>query len=93
MIDWFAILIAALGGMGLGLMFFSGLHWTIRRGLAAQNPGGVFALSFLFRTALTLLGFWFLASGRAERLLACLLGFVLVRVLYGKGVTYENQSR
>lgn len=93
MTDWLGISIAVLGGSGLGAMFFAGLRWTIQKGLKAKAPGAVFAFSFIIRTALTLLGFWLLSFGRAERLLACLIGFAIMRWIYGRGVTYENQSR
>lgn len=74
------LLLSLLAGILLGVVFFGGLWWTCKRGLASPRVAYWFIASFLARTAVTLGGFYFIADGRWERLLACLLGFFAVRV-------------
>ena len=86
--------LACAGGLLLGAMFFGGLWWTLRRGLASERPALWFFGSLLLRTSVTLSGFYLLARGDWERLLACLLGFVIARFivtsLTGASAGHEN---
>lgn len=75
----FALALAA--GLCLGAFFFGGLWWTTRRALASSHPAAWFMGSFVVRTGVTLGGFYLLADGRWERLAACLLGFVMARMV------------
>jgi F1F0 ATPase subunit 2 len=78
------VVIAALGpffgGMGLGVLFFGGLWLTVRRGLASGRAGLWFAASSLLRTAVALIGMYWLTGGRWQALLPCVAGFYLARV-------------
>ena len=75
--------LALVTGVFLGIIFFGGLWWTVRKGLASQSQWSAFwfPVSLLLRTGIALTGFYFIADGRWERLLACLLGFVAARLL------------
>ena len=73
--------LAFLGGGGLGAVFFGGLWWTVRKGLSSTQPALWFLGSLLLRTSLVLACFYFVARGRWERALACLLGFVAARLI------------
>lgn len=73
--------LALLAGMALGVFFFAGLWWTVRKGLVAANPALWFLGSFLLRTAVVLAGFYGVGANDWRRLLAALAGFVLARVL------------
>lgn len=75
------LLLVGLAGAGLGGIFFAGLWWTVRRGLASPRPGLWFFCSMLARLSLTLSGFYWLAGDDWRRLLVCLLGFLLARLL------------
>ncbi len=77
---WILIL-AGLAGAALGALFFGGLWWTIRKGTSSQRPVLWFFGSFLLRTSLTLAGFYEVAGGQWQRLLACLVGFVMARLI------------
>ena len=68
------------GGM-LGAMFFGGLWWTVRKGLSSKHPGLWFFCSLLLRMSIALVGFYFVGRGHWERLLLCLLGFVMARLV------------
>ncbi len=75
-------LVLALGvGGGLGAMFFGGLWWTVRRGLSSKRPGWWFFSSLFLRMSVALAGFYFVSGGHWERLLACLFGFVMARLM------------
>jgi F1F0 ATPase subunit 2 len=73
------LLLAWGAGAALGGLFFGGLWWTVRKGTSSQRPALWFFGSFLLRTSLTLAGFYWVAGSQWERLLACLVGFVMVR--------------
>ncbi|MFY9329101.1 MAG: ATP synthase subunit I [Georgfuchsia sp.] len=72
---------ALAAGATLGAMFYVGLWWTVRRGVSSRRPALLFLGSLLLRMGVALTGFYFVASGDWQRLLPCLLGFVLARVV------------
>jgi F1F0 ATPase subunit 2 len=69
------------GGAGflLGVFFFGGLWWTVRRGLSSKRPAFWFLGSLLLRTSIVLAGIYLVSGGRWHLMLACLLGFVIAR--------------
>jgi F1F0 ATPase subunit 2 len=75
------IALALLSGILLGVIFFGGLWWTVRRGLLSPVPAMWFSASSLIRTAVALAGFYVVSCGEWRRLLACLLGFFLARIV------------
>jgi F1F0 ATPase subunit 2 len=81
MSDALTLLLAWAAGAGLGAVFYGGLWWTVRNGVVSERPAVWFLGSTLLRTALTVAGFYLVAGGRWERLLACLLGFVMAQVV------------
>lgn len=72
---------ALVAGVLLGAMYFGGLWWTIQRGILSKRPGLWFVSSLLLRTSITLAGFYFIARGHWERLLLCLFGFFVARLI------------
>ncbi len=76
-----ALILALLCGVLLGASFFGGLWWTIRKGVSSKQPAALFFFSLLLRTGITLAGFYFVARGDWRRVLACLVGFMLARIL------------
>jgi F1F0 ATPase subunit 2 len=75
------IALAVVAGTALGGMFYGGLWWTVRRGLLSRQPAAWFLTSLVARTAVALLGFYAVFRGDWRRLVACLAGFVLARIL------------
>jgi F1F0 ATPase subunit 2 len=71
-------------GVVLGAFFFGGLWWTVRKGSVCRRPALLFLSSFLLRTSIALAGLYFVAGGHGGRLLACLLGFVIARLIVTK---------
>jgi len=70
-----------IAGMLLGALFFGGLWWTVRKGLSARQPALWFGTSLLLRTASVLAGFYFVGGQHWRRLLLCLLGFFIARLI------------
>ncbi len=75
------LLPAFLGGAGLGMFFFGGLWLTVQKGLRSQRPALWFFTSFLLRTSITLVGLYALAGDNWQRLLVCLLGCLVARLI------------
>jgi F1F0 ATPase subunit 2 len=91
MIEIPGLLLAFLAGGALGGIFFGGLWWTVRKGLSSKQPALWFVPSLLLRMSIVLAGLYFVAHGRWQRLLLCLFGFVIARLLV-KWLTRENQA-
>lgn len=72
---------ALFAGMLLGAIFFGGLWWTVLKGISARQPALWFGLSTLARTGIVLAGFYFVADSDWKRLLACLFGFIIARLI------------
>jgi F1F0 ATPase subunit 2 len=72
--------LAWVAGAALGAIFFGGLWWTVSRGASSPRPALWFFGSALARMSIALAGFYLVAGGQWERLIACLLGFVVVRL-------------
>jgi F1F0 ATPase subunit 2 len=68
-------------GALLGTIFFAGLWWTIRKGISSKQPAALFFFSLLLRMSIALIGFYLVARGDWRRVLVCLVGFFLARIL------------
>ncbi len=78
-IEYLPDTLALLAGCGLGVVFYGGLWWTIRRGLGSNNPSVWFVGSMLVRIVSISAGFVVVSGGHWQRSLACLIGFVIAR--------------
>jgi F1F0 ATPase subunit 2 len=76
-----SLVLSFLAGIALGTMFFGGLWWTTKKILAPSQPALWFMGSFLARMSVALAGFYFIAHGVWQRLLICLVGFLLARMM------------
>ena len=76
-----SLVLALVAGVLLGAMFFGGLWWTVQKGVSSKRPALWFFGSLLLRTSIALAGFYFVSGGHWERLLLCLLGFVISRLI------------
>ena len=74
------LVLAWMAGGVLGAIFFGGLWWTIRKGVSSPQPALWFFGSLLLRMSIALAGFYFVSGGNWERMLLCLLGFVMARL-------------
>ena len=85
------LVLLLIAGMALGLVYFGGLAWTVRR-LVAGGGALLTSGSFLVRGALLLAGFGLLAGARAERWIACLIGFTAARMLLSRLVVTSKAA-
>jgi F1F0 ATPase subunit 2 len=76
-----ALALALLSGALLGVIYFGGLWWTVRCGLLSSVPALWFSASSLIRTSVALGGFYLVSHDDWRRLLICLLGFILARLV------------
>ena len=76
-----SLVLALIAGVVLGAIFFGGLWWAVRKCVSAKQPALWFFGGGLLRMTIVLAGFYFVAHGHWERLLVCLLGFVMARVI------------
>ena len=73
--------LALMAGLLLGTFFFGGLWWTVRRVLSSKSPALWFLGSMLLRMGVVLAGFYFVGRGDWQRLVTCLLGFIIARFI------------
>lgn len=78
MINLSMVLIA---GILLGIFFFGGLWWTVKKSINSAQPVLWFFSSWLIRTGLVVSGFYFITEQDWQRLLSCLLGFIMARFI------------
>jgi F1F0 ATPase subunit 2 len=71
---------ALVAGFLLGSLFFGGLWWTTRKGIASDQPALWFVGSLLGRTGLMLAGLYWVGGDDWHRILACLTGFIIARM-------------
>lgn len=75
------LVLAWLAGGIIGLFFFGGLWWTVRRAVTAKQPALWFFGSMLLRMGVALAGFYVVSNRHLDRLLVCLLGFFIARMV------------
>lgn len=66
-------------GVALGCFHFGGLWWTVRRMAGMRYPWLLLWASFLVRSVVTVGGFLLVADSGWERIVACVVGFLLAR--------------
>lgn len=80
-IEVLSLALSLAAGLVLGAIFFGGLWWTVRKGVTSPRPALWFIGSLLVRTSIILGGFYFIGRDHWERMLACLIGFLIARVI------------
>lgn len=78
--DPFPMMLSFAAGLILGAIFFGGLWWTIRKGLGSPRPALLFLGSAVLRMSVVVAGFYLVSNGQWQRLLACLMGFIIARL-------------
>lgn len=79
--DTLILIFSAIAGVAIGAIFFGGLWWTVRRGMQSPRPALWFLVSAVIRTGIALAVFYFVGAGQWQRFAACLVGFVIARLL------------
>lgn len=76
-----SLTLAGVAGGLLGLLFFGGLWWTLRRAIESPRPALWVGGSLLLRMGCVAAGFVFVTAGDWRKMLACLIGFWAARWL------------
>jgi F1F0 ATPase subunit 2 len=75
------LLFSFTAGILIGLFYFGGLWWTVRKLSAVREPVLWTMGSFVIRASVSLITFYFTAEGDWKNLLICLSGFILMRII------------
>jgi F1F0 ATPase subunit 2 len=87
------LMFSLLAGVALGIFFFAGLWWTVRRGLVAKNPAAWFLISFILRMGVALGGFYWIAQlGEWQYLATALLGFIITRMVLTRVAPLKKEA-
>ncbi len=81
MSDLFGLGIALFVGGLLGVFFFGGLWWTIQKGIESEWVAVWFIGSLLLRVTVVMVGFYFVSQHHWSRFFACMVGFLLTRIV------------
>ena len=71
--------LAGAAGVLLGLFFFGGLWWTVRRAFQSKRAALWVGGSLVLRMVCTAAGFVAVGNGNWQNMLACLVGFWAAR--------------
>jgi F1F0 ATPase subunit 2 len=77
-----SLMLALVAGSGLGVIFFGGLWLTLLNLPTTRRPLLLTLGSLAGRMGIALLGFYLIMDGSWQRLIACVLGFFLVRQVF-----------
>ena len=84
--------LAFIGGLVLGTLFFGGLWLTMKKVIVSRSPGILFSASFLLRAGVSMIAFYYISSGYWQRLVICVLGFVVAR-LFVLRITRQHDEK
>jgi len=82
--EFLTLTLPLAAGLLIGAIFFGGLWWTVRKGVSDKQPALWFFGSLVLRMSIALAGFYIVSSSHWERLVVCLLGFVLARLIVSR---------
>ena len=78
------LLPALFAGIVLGALFFGGLWFTVRFGLRSNKSPMIFMGSLIIRMAIVLLGFYYVGASNWQKMLVCLGGFLIARIVISR---------
>jgi len=83
-----------VGGAGvlLGFFFFGGLWWTVKKSLSSPRAALWLVGSFVVRMVVTVGGFYLVSDGQWQRILACLVGFLVARTVVSRLTDKKAQT-
>lgn len=79
MVDMFQSLMPLIVGLGLGLFFYLGLLWTVKKLATTKHPALLFMVSFIVRSVSCLGGLYLVMDNQLDRLFLFFIGFLIVR--------------
>ena len=88
-----SLVLALVTGISLGMIFFGGLWWTVKNGKESKRPALLFFGSFLLRTGIVMLGFYFIGNGYWERMMVSLFGFIMARIIVKRLIQQSGRKQ
>lgn len=79
--ETFVLITVLITGMAIGIFFFGSLRWTVHKNMSFSLSELWFFFHPVVRISIVLTGFYLLTDGNWLRLLLCLTGFVMARVI------------
>ncbi len=70
-----------MAGLIMGVFFFAGLWLTVKNTLTSKTPALWVLGSFVLRMGITIFGFYYVAAANWQRILICMLGFIIARYI------------
>lgn len=89
--DLLVLILTFIAGLLLGGFFFGGLWWTTRKGLLSKSPALWFLGSLIIRLGVTIPLFYAVCRNHWERMLICLAGFIIARMIVVRLVQNKNK--
>lgn len=87
-----SLALAGMAGIGLGVFYFVGLWLTVKRLPDSRWPVALLLVSFVARTAVVVVGFYFVMGGRWERVIVAVVGFIMARMFVVSRLLTEQAS-
>jgi F1F0 ATPase subunit 2 len=79
--DFLRMVLISMAGVMLGLFFYGGLWWTVKKTLSTSHPALCVFTSMLLRMSVALTGIYFVTGAQLTPLLVCLAGFFIARIV------------
>ena len=86
------MILALIVGFIIGTIFYYGLWFTIQKGVKSALPALWFLVSFLLRTSIALIGFYYISHDHWQRLPVSLIGFLIARYVITR-ITKPNKEK
>ncbi len=84
------VLLAFITGVALGGVFFMGLWLTVKKMVVSKTPAMLMIVSFILRTGITLVGFYYVSFNNPALSIICLFGFILARIIIKRFTKSKN---
>lgn len=82
-----------VAGIMVGGFFFGGLWWSTKKAVLSKKPVVWFMGSLLVRLSVTITAFYFISQNHWERMLVCLLGFVVARTIVMRITQFQEAGK
>lgn len=91
--EFLQLLLALLEGALLGVFFFAGLWWTVRKLTSSKHVTLLFLGSMVLRTGIVVVGFYFILGDNWQHLVTGLLGFIIARIIVTRMTRNTDQPK
>jgi len=85
--------VATAAGLALGALFFGGLWWTTKKGMASDQPALWFVGSLIARTSVVLVCLYYVSDDDWQRIFAYLVGFIIARLILLRLFSFASFSQ